>query len=301
MSHLDDSCFAYPALRRYPINTLESARNSYGAYTMQKKAYDKSAQELIEANFDKAEKFFMRPVRPLQKKAAARPTIALKGGDKDVVMTEITSLDELKAATDYILDKRATEKRADLAEAAKYVLWSASNTDVDMNTPEMRKIARIAGIGVGDRDKIQTAIEKRATMMVPGKDADAMWKFANDVKKLSDDEFFKEENINTLCNTLDDVDFMFNQHKKASDVDYPENVCFEESLDDLLKQASDLYCIKSIDTVLSKKATLARKDKVNAFMSRYFGQTEPMEDDALLDKLASLDTGTALALLDYIE
>ena len=305
MENLNEACYAYPALKKYPIHTKEAAEDSYGLYSRQRAAIPEIQRHVIEGNFEKAAKYHGIQLEKTASEAPIpREKLSFTGsGDQHIDMNEITSIDELHKAAQYIIEKRASTPRSVLAEPAKYVLWSLSNTNQDMNTDEFRKIAHIAGIGVGDREKIQYELEKRAAInMLSEKDGAALWKFAREVKELTDDEFYREDNLNTICNTIDSVDFYCNQqHKHASELGYPEDVVFSDTMDDMIKDASDLYYVPSIDATLSKKATLERKDTINHFLAVHFGQKEPLDGDALFEKVASLDENVANALIDSIE
>ena len=112
----------------------------------------------------------------------------------------------------------------------------------DMNTDKMRKIARIAGIGCGDREKIEHEFERRGVEYSLGRDEHAdFWKYAKEMEHLSDDEFYTEANLNTLCNVMDEIDCMYaGQYKRASgEMSYPEDVVFAEGIDDLTKEFND--------------------------------------------------------------
>lgn len=305
MNNLSDSCFAYQSMRKYPIHTKEAACNSYQAFSKEANCYPKPLADAIKANFEKAAAYHEIDLESLNKQAAAPATpelISFKGDDGVVTMSKISSASDIPAAVAKILEYRGITKRANLKEAAKYVLWAASNADFDMETAEMKKIARIAGIGVGDRDKIQEEFEKRAVLNIfDGASKDAFWKFAADLKNLSDDDFYSETNLNKICSILEETDVLYgNNHKYGSTLAYPEDVVFSDTVDDLLKEASDLLLIPSIDTTISKKALLERGNKANAFLKTYLGQENDLAGDDLLGKVASLDADTASALLERI-
>ena len=121
------------------------------------------------------------------------------------------------------------------------------------------------------------------------------------MKNLSDDDFYSETNLNKICSILEETDVLYgNNHKYGSRPAYPEDVVFSETVDDLLKEASDLLLIPSIDTTISKKALLERESKANAFLKTYLGQENDLAGDDLLGKVASLDADTASALLERI-
>lgn len=303
MDNLNEAYFAYPALRKFPMASGQQTLGSYGAYKMQKQAFSEPVRQMIEANFAKAASYYgvtLEEDRP----APTRELLAFKGqADTGISMPQITTLEELDKAASFILEKRDELPRAVLAEPAKYVIWAASNTDVDMNTDRMRKIARIAGLGCGDREKIQHEFIKRATEYhLDPKAHDAFWKYAREMENLSDDDFYTEENLNRLCTVMDEMDIMCGQqHKQAAEMGYPEDTVFEHLVDDLAKEASDYYLIPSIDATLSKKATLERKDAINGFFKRHFEGYEPLDGDELIAKMASLDDLIANALLETLQ
>lgn len=303
MPELNEAFFALPALHKFPIHTKRDTLASFGAYRMTRDKYDKDQKDIIEHNFNKAAAYYDISLETPEPMLEKRSSLLLKGANQNFRITEITNKEELNASVDFILEKRASTPREDLAEVAKYILWSAANSSTDMNTPKMRKIAHIAGIGIGDREKIQNELHKRATEHVMSDEVhDKLWDYIKEVKNLSDEDFFKEANLNSICNVCDSVDFMRNeQDRHATTLGYPEDVIFENTMGDLLKEASDLYYIPSIDTTLSKKATLERTDAINAFFKTYFSNYKPLSDDSLIAKMASLDPTTAKALIEAIE
>lgn len=300
---MNESCYAFPALRKFPIHTKEDAESSLGAYRMQKNAFTKAQQAIIEANFTKAASYYGFELEKEPEKPLERQQLWFKGAENGVKMGEIRSFGELVKAAAYIIDKRASVKREELAEAAKYVMWMDANCDQHLSRETMTKVAHIAGIGVGDRQEIQAEFEKRATLVhLDSANHEAFWKYANELRSLSDEEFYKPENLTTVCNVIDNIDFMRDlQHKHASEIGYPEDVVFKSTVDDLVEEASDLYTVPSVDVTLSKKATLERKDAINSFFQRHFAGFEPLEGEKLIEKVASLDKNTANALIEAIE
>lgn len=301
MSKLHESCFAYPALRKFPVHTREDLLGSFGAYKVQRESFDPACREAIEKNFIKAAAYHEVELEPLEQNTEPRQMLMFKGASEAVDMTEVKTMSELDQAIDFILEKRASVDRESLAEPAKYLLWLTANSNRSLDTDKMRKIAHIAGIGVGDRDEIQHEIERRGVENhLDDASREALYKFAGDVRSLSDDEFYNEENLNTICKVLDECDRMYgNQHKHASE-GYPEDVVFKSTMDDLIKEASDLYYVPSIDATLSKKATLERKDAINSFFSTLYGEKSELDGDALLNKVASLDEKLANVLIGAI-
>ena len=300
---LNDSCFAYPALRKFPIHTKEDAESSYGAYRMQKTAFSEAQRAIIEANFEKAASYYGLELEQKATETQPRQQLWFSGQSRGVKMGEIKTFDELRKTASYLIEQRKTTRRAELAEAAKYVLWADANCDSHLPSDTLTKIAHIAGIGVGDREAIQYELEKRATLVhLDGENREEFWKFANELKSMSDEDFYKEATLNTVCNVIDNIDFMRDlQHKHASELGFPEDVVFKDTVDDLIKQASDYYVVPAIDATLSKKATLERKDAINGFFGAHFAGFEPLEGDKLIEKVASLDRTMANALIEAIE
>jgi hypothetical protein len=216
-------------------------------------------------------------------------------------------MEEIEQGKAYLLEKRASMSCKSLREASKYLLWAAANSQTDLNEPDMRKIASIAGVGVGDKDEILEQFDKRATLIeLPVDQQTGFWDFSRNLHEISDEDFYKEATLTKICDTMDEIDRMYglNEHygKKMGDsvLKSPEQVCFGQNLDDLTKEAADMLHVPSIDTVLSKKAVLERKDAINGFFNTYFGAENAENDEKLLEKVASLDENTANALLQAL-
>lgn len=305
MDNLDKSWFAYPSMRKYPIHTKEAALQSYDEFSRDKFTMAKALSEDIKQRFDKAASFHEVELKAFKKEASepVSDILLLKGKSGDLAISKITSIEEFKSATEFILDKRASMKRADLQEAAKYVVWVAANSDVEQDTPELRKIARIAGIGVGDRDEIQETFEKRADMCVlSDKDRGPFWEYANELRNLPDEEFYKEATLNKICDTIEEIDEIYNNtYRYGKDITAPEDAVFGSNMDDLLKEAKDLMYVESIDATLSKSALLQRKEAAQAFLAQYLAPEKPYNDEELIAKVASLDAKLADQLLEAIK
>lgn len=303
MENLNEAFYACPALKKYPIDTKERAVSSYGAYRMRKNAHSDAERAVIEANFRKAADFYGVELRePVQE--AAKPVLYKDASaESGVMMSEIRSMDDLGAAVDFILEKRASVPRVELAAAAKHVLWKAAHTSADLDSDKMRRVAHIAGVGVGSREAMLNEFEKRAKLLpLTPEDRGALLKYANELKNLPEGALATEEALNSVCAALDGVDFLCNmQHKHASTLGYPEDAVFSDTLEDVCREADDLYRVPSIDSVLSKKATLERKDAINGFLKAHFAGFEPLEGENLVQKVASLDKIAAEALLKAVE
>ena len=299
MGNLNKAFYADEVHMQYPINTKEATLASYKLY--------KSAgveNHGVTAKFEKAAKFYdINLEDAMPKQAAAEPEmVSFKVPTGAIGMTKIASAEDVEKAAKYVNGLRDTFPRAYLKQAALYVLTSASDLDIELNSDELRKVAHIAGVGVGDRAEIEHEFDKRATLNMLGTSQEDFWKFSNEMKKLSDDDFYKQANLETICNVLEDIDLYYdNQHKYGSELNPPEDIVFKDTVDDLLKEASDCLLVPSIDATVSKKALLERSDAINGFFMSKFAQKEPLEGEKLLEKVANCDTLTAKLLFGVIE
>lgn len=311
MDNLDKSCFAYQDGKRYPIHTKEDALNSFRQYCGEKSRFGEALNKAIQKQFEKAAKYHEIELKePEQKKTASTKHIAtFHAGDGITIdMPMIETGEELDKAIAFVLEKRASMSREALKDTARYVMWEAANSDLDTDSPDLRKIAMIAGIGTNDRDDIMQQLGMRAKMASLSPECQqAFWQFYNDQPSISDEEFTKEAHMDKICGFMETFDNQFRLTDRYGEtydgakLKTPEEACFGQTLDDLLKEASDMMEITSIDTVLSKKALLERKNAVNAFFQRHFGVEEPLSDQEMIEKVASLDESVAKAFLEAVE
>jgi len=311
MEPLDKSCFAYQGCRKYPIHTKEAASTSYRTFAGEKAMYGKELRDEIQANFDKAAAFHGLDLNSLIEKKAAAPREELVLGVSDenaVVMNKIQTPQDVDTAVGFILEKRASTPRKSLQEGARYILWNVSNSDLDMDTADMRKIAQIAGIGVGDRDDILYQLDKRATLLeLPRQEQEMFWKFSRDLHAMDDDTFYKSATLTKICDMMDEIDQLYGLNhyygmtKGGSVLKSPEETCFGQSFEHLAEQCQDMLYVPSIDTILSKTALEERKNQVKSFFQTYFGEKEPFGDVSMGTKVASLDKTTAEALIEALE
>ena len=311
MDNLDKSCFAYQDGKRYPIHTKEDTLNSFRQYCGEKSRFTEGINRAIQKQFEKAARYHEVTLKePQQKKEASEKQIMTfqAGENRTISMPVIENGEDLDKAVDFVLEKRASMTRDELKDTAKYVLLQAANSDLDTNSPNLRKIAMIAGFGVNDREDIEHQLGMRAKMASLSPSCNqTFWQFYNDQKALSDEEFAKEAHMDKLCGFMEsfDKDFRldtrYGQAYDGAVLKTPEEACFGQNFDDLLKEASDLVEITSIDTVLSKKALLERKNAVNSFFQSHFGLENALSDQEMIEKVASLDESVAKAFLESVE
>lgn len=309
MESLSKECFADQYNCKYPIYTKEAAEQSFADYCKEKMSLSYILRDEIEANFKKAAAYHEIELKePVIKEAAVEMNIiAENGAENGVSMPMLASVEDIEQSKAYLLEKRASESCKTLREGAKYVLWAASNSKMDLESADMRKIAALAGCGVGDKEEILDQFDKRATLIeLPADQQTSFWAFSRDLHAIPEEEFYKEATLTKICDTMDEIDRMYGLnhqygHKVAGSVLMsPEQACFGANLSDLTKEASDMMHIPSIDTVISKKALLERKNSINSFFGTYFGAEKEENDEKMCQKVASLDEKTATALLESL-
>ena len=310
MEKLSNLCFADQFNRKYPIYTKEAAYNSYQEYCNAKSGLTEAKRAEIEANFEKAAAFHEIKLEEPQIKQAAAPelhVLAEEGAEEAIKMPLIRSTEDLEHATRFLLEKRASTPCKSLREAAKYALWAAASSKEDLEQPQYRKLAALAGVGVGEKEEILEQFDKRGTMIpIPRLQQAGFWEFSRKLHEIPDEEFYKEATLAKMCDTMDDLDRRYElQHRYGQMVGdsvfkSPEEACFGANLSDLTKEASDMVYVSSIDTILSKKALEERKNDVSGFFETYFGAEKGLETDEMVTKVASLDKNTANALLKHL-
>lgn len=304
MDNLSNACFAYPLLKKYPVHTKEATIVSYEEFNSDRDKYTPLTVQNIESVFEKAASYHDLDLTSLTKEASAAPeVVSFTGGGVTINMSKIACEEDIKEAADYLLTKRAQLSWKAVTDAAKYVYQNASESSIDIDAPEMQKLARLAGIGVGDRAEIEEEFCKRASDLALATDSrESFFNFFSELEKLPDEEFYKEANLKNICSAMEDIDKLSgNDYNYWRTVETPENICFKHTVGDLVKQASDLLTIPSIDTTISKKALLERKEAVKSFFSNAFNEELPSEDDKLFEKVASLAEIPANMLLDAVK
>lgn len=283
---------------RYPVHTKEAALQSYADCCI-----DGNADvPYIRDKFSKVASFYgielEKPAeKPIEKAATA--SFGFDGGSIEI--SRIKDAEDAMQAAAYLIEKRASMTRDELREAAGYVAMGAADTDIDMDCPEMRKIAHIAGLGIGDRAEIEHELDKRAVLHDLNSAKSEFWALSDEVKALSDAEFYKEATLDRICSAIEGIDGYFGvKSQYGRSLEAPEDVVFKNTHSDLLKEASDLFYVPSVDATLSKTALLERADAVNGFFAAHFDEKEPLEGEKLVEKVASADEMTANALLEAI-
>ena len=300
---LNADFYAYPERGRYPVHTKEAALQSFADYVRDKDTFSSDRCSAIEARFEKAAKYHGIDCKVEQRKVAARVTRSFTAGDSVIEIGLICSKDDANNAAAMLLEKRATMKREDLANVARYILKAASNFECDVDLPLFGKVASIAGIGVGDREEIQEEVLKRASMVVMGQtDKTGFFQWYNELCSMPDDEFYKNATLDKICSAIESMDKLYgNDRQYGVTVEPPEDVVFRYKVSDLLKTASDFLFVPSMEMVLSKRALVAKEPGIRLFLSSYFNAPVPDNTEGVLEKVASLDRASVQALLKALE
>lgn len=299
---LAKECFAYQAMRKYPFHTKEAALKSLNDFEADKDSYGPELRVEIEGSLTKAASFYGIKSRPIEKRASTARRLRFEGG---VTMSEIKTGEDLDKAADAIISKRASARLSDLRDAAKYVMWCAANSDSDTHSERFRKIARIAGAGINDREVIVHEFMKRATVIpFGGTEHEIFWKFAKDLEALPDEDFYNPENLVKVADAMEAMDERYSGERgEDKALGYPEDTVFGQDVDDLTEEAEDLITIPSIDTTISRKALEERANAVCEFFNTYLGKNltaDSLDMDQIIDTIKGFDRDTATNFLEAI-
>jgi hypothetical protein len=294
--------FAYPEKRLYPINSKEELYKSAEQFVAGCDTIPEHALQDIADRMIKAATFYGIEPPKLEKKAPKSTEEVYETRTGAFSMTVPKTLDDCRVASEFILSKRASTQISELRKAALRIVKTVNELDGDIWEEPFRKMARIAGIGVGDRKEILEEFEKRGVtrQLVPA-EAEAFWKYAADIASLSDSEFYSMDTMQKIADCMDEIDHLQNNmHEYGKRLQAPEDVVYKYSTDDLRKEAADMLEIPAAGIVLSKKATLERKDAINKWFNKFYGH-DPVYGDALFGKIATMKSIEAEALLDAID
>lgn len=305
---LDNSYYAYKSMRKYPVHTKKATLDSIQEYLRDKDSYSPIIQDDIETNLLKAAAFHDLKVSNT-KKASSVPDnkITFEGSSHNITIEGVNTDNEsdLNKLASFIVSNRNNCDIEALRKLASYVIGCASNNkNIDLNEDTMSKVAKIAGIGVGDRDEIEEELKKRSNlMMLSPNDYSLYCNFTKEVESLSDDEFYKKASLDKIFNVMNELDTKYNNYYRyGKDIKSPEDIVYKNNIDDLIKEASDMLYIPEIDTIISKKALLERANQVENYFNTYYNDHIKVEDsDDFYSKIANLDNYTAVLLLDAIE
>lgn len=313
MEDLHKSLFALPNSRKYPLHNKTAMLQSFSNFLSEKDKMTEASVSEAESNFTKAGAYHgvdldaIREAREcyINKKASDNTDefIEFSCDEYSLSMNKIANDEQMDKAIACLLDKRASLPRKALKDAALYVCGVAEALGKDTATPEMRELAKIAGLGVGDQADIEQELLKRGSLIAIPDDARGLfYETQRQIRDMDTEIFYKQENLEKICSLLENIDSLY-----GLDVHYgktlkrPEDACFGQGVDDLLKEASDLLKIDSLDVTLSKTALFERADKVNNFFASYYGQQEPLTEAEMIDKVAALNAQEATMFLDKVQ
>lgn len=304
MNDLNKNWYADSINKKYPLDSQQAVLDSYKLYTNDKKDFSLVKCAALQAKFDKAKEFYGIQDKPLNN--ADQDTIQQSQDGFTVAMPKMASTSGILKLAGQICKSRDLYPRKQLSKAAKMLLKQAltlQGVDQDtFNTPEMRAVEQIAGAGVGYRQKIQDEFLKRASLMAlkPSLKSKYMQSCLN-LQKMDDQSFYKVANLENMCNTLQDIDNMYNlKPMYGKQIQRPQHVCFEENMADMAKTANNWLYIPSIDTILNKTALQERQDQVLEYFGDKYGVKET-NIDVCVSKIASLSRSQACAFIKEIQ
>lgn len=310
MKKLAKDCFAFPQHQRYPIHTKQAALQSYKAYTAQKYAFTQTLRAVIQQNFAKAASVHQITLTQQQGHTVRRKVASVQCGNTHVdVSMPMNTKEALQMALNIedMSDNKGYSAKQLRKLASIAVQWAAELQE-DQETmqkllemPIMQKIARIAGLGFGNKQDICSEFLKRANYIEMDKSAKkAFVDTYNGIKGLDQQEFLKSATLNTICDTMQDIDTRFDLKKHyGKQLRRPIDVCYDTTAAEMCKQASDLVKIASTGTILSKKALFQRKQRVEAFFQQHFDKKVQNQQD-LLEKTANLAENYVNSFLEFI-
>lgn len=295
----------------YPVHTKQAAQESWTQFQEQKNTYAPVLRNRIMQKFAKAADTFglslERPVMHITKRA-----VQFSVGNKKITMGKpVNAKEVLQMAMNIEHLADTGSSTADLRKMAKVGMAWASDllgriqpdlADRIFDTPVMRKVAYIAGLGSGDKEEICSEFLKRADIVAfSEREKQHIYKTYKHIKELPNQEFYKQASLDVLCDTLDklDANYHLTHLYKSGKLKEPRTVCYKSLIQDLQKRASDFLFIPSTGTVLSKKALLERKNKVEAYFQRRFGEPLKTTDD-MFTKVASLKSVFVGPFIDEI-
>lgn len=308
MEKLAKECYAYPELDMYPIHTKQAASESIQLFQTQKHNFVPAVRAKIASKLAAAADFHEIGV---SKVATALPMlIDMPVGDASISFSAPNTLAQAKQLAMHITKLaglgNALRDVRDAARVGIMVISDAADTndwsDALFEDPGMCQMMKIAGLGVGDKEKVADQFRKRATAVeFSPRERKQLFQLANQVEAMDDADFMKKASLDTLCDTLQSIDRQYGLISRyGRDLKDPKQVCYSENVLDLHKQAADQLYIPSTDTILSKKALCEQKNAAHAYFKHFYGQDIETEAE-LMQKVASLPDTEVQHFIGYVQ
>lgn len=300
MEDISKDCFAYPQKKMYPIHTKQAALDSFKQFEKDVQNYSKDRIQLITDNFVKAAK-----LHDISYQEKTQPIAQVHEYDTEdgihVKISKVASQNDVRCVVEALKTNRKDIDFNTIQNIAKKAFMQAD--ELQINIPEMKKLACFAGFGIGDPLQMAAQFGKRAGLVaIPQKIKSEFYKTykqMNEIANIDQSQLYKK--ASQLCSIMDKMDRMYKlQQYYGQQIQAPEDICFKQDLNSMIQQASDYLRINSTDTILSKQALLQSKDKVNAFLEDKYG-FKAQDDQKMLDKVASLTKTGIKALIQELE
>lgn len=284
MSELNSECYAYPERRKYPIHTKQAALNSFEDFKQDVQDYSIERIEAITNNFVKAAALHNIKYNFEQQPVPETYTQVIND-DCNVSFTKIASASDIPHAVDFLQQLR---QQYPLQQIRKIAIRLYKDIDqLTVEQPNIKKIASFAGLGFGEPAQMLQEFCKRGSLIrIPNDIKSMFYKTYNQLSQADQQILFKKSS--QICDLMDNIDRMFKlQAYYDKNIKRPQEVCFSQNLDTLIKQAQDYLTVASTGTIMSKSALLEKKEKVADFFNNYY-QTSIASDQDMMQKVANL-------------
>ena len=297
MSELSSECFAYPQKKKYPVHTKQAALASFEQFKRDIEDYSIQRIDAITSNFVKAAS--LHNIK-YNMQAQTQPLMnQYQTSDGSFInFTKVASASDIPHVVEFLQKLRNDYP---LQELRKVAICLYSDIDGMQGAPQlMQKVANFAGLGFGQPQQMLQQFLKRGSLInMPFEVKSAFYKTYNDFKDADQQTLFKKSS--QMCDLLDGIDRLY---KLAGYYDTklkrPQEVCFSQNLDTLIKEAQDYLTVASTGTIMSKSALLQNKDRVKEFFNQYY-QIPVNSDAEMLQKVAALSETGIKTLVKELE
>lgn len=300
MEKLSKQCYAYPEKELYPVHTKEAALQSWQEFKQDLDNYTDNELEYITGRFIKSAKAndFSYPTWEEQE-AAPEVTVIEDQQGNSASFSKIASLQDVQTVVDTLQASRETLKGPFMRKVA-LALYSQAD-DLALQGVCMKKLARFAGLGVGDPQEAVIEFRKRGGLIDLPQDVTAkFYEQYREFESMQDKDSLVKV-ANQMCDLFSQLDGIFKlQSYYGNEIQAPEDIFFKDGLDEIAENLDDYLRVPSTDTILSKKALLESKEAVKEFLSSKYGE-KAESDEEVLNKVASLSAEGIKALIQVLD
>ena len=297
MSELNSECYAYPERKKYPIHTKQAALNSFEDFKQDIQDYSTERIDSIVSNFTKAAALHNIKY-DMQEEVQPQICTYDIGDDCNVSFSKIASASDIPHAVEFLQELRQDYPLCQLRKVAIHLYKDVDQLEVEQ--PGIKKLASFAGLGFGDPSQMMEQFCKRGSLIrIPNDVKSLFYRTYNQLNDADGQILLKKSS--QICDLMDNIDRMFKLSAYYDkDIKRPQEVCFSQDLDTLIKEAQDYLSVESTGTIMSKSALLQKKQKVKDFFDNYY-QIKIESDQKMLEKVASLSQTGIRALIKELE